>query len=78
MKKKKPNKLIGSWQITEERGTVYEGDTHERLEQIKAELLKKGRTFKLVQTNKRRVVSKDGHILYAISSGEEKALKGGD
>ena len=66
MKRKKPNTLIGSWQLTVDKGPVYEGDTQERLDKIQGEMLKKGKTFKLIQTGKRRKSSEKGYMLYEV------------
>ena len=63
--KKKTKTIIGAWVITVDNGgPSYEGDTSERFEAIKADLLKHGKTFQVVKSFNRRPDTKGSFTLY--------------
>lgn len=67
-KKKKSKTIIGSWQIkTTKTNRVYEGDTQERLDEVRSELLAKGITFSFIHTDDRRSrISERGYTIWEI------------
>lgn len=59
--------VLGAWTIkVDGTGEMYEGDTQEYLDSVRARLTAEKKTFSSVNSAARRKLEKDGFIIYQI------------